>query len=195
MRLPQPTFHTVGSSSEAGLEKFNALVLPLYSSDLGAVAHENDGADQLLAKSEQNLSEILAQWPEYSAKAGEILEIPIARMGKLVRLFILGFGTGSTEDARKAGAALGRKVKSTGYSIRSDYQGGYDETVAHLVAISLSQYGWSLKTQYSKSDQSARAKGATTFTFDSSLEAAVARAGILAEAVWTTRDLIHTPSI
>ena len=194
MRLPQPTFHSVGSSSEAGLEKFNALILPLYSSDLGAVAHENDGADQLLAKCEQNLVEILAQWPEYSAKAGEILEIPIARMGKLVRLFILGFGTGSTEDARKAGAALGRKVKSTRYSIRSAYQGGYDETVAHLVAISLSQYGWSLKTQYSKSDQSARAKGATRFTFDSSLEAAVMRADILAEAVWTTRDLIHTPS-
>ena len=194
MRLPQPTFHAVGSSSEAGLEKFNALILPLYSSDLGAVAHENDGADQLLAKSEENLAEILAQWPEYSAKAGEILEIPLVGMGKLVRLFILGFGTGSTEDARKAGAALGRKVKSTGYSICSVYQGGYDETVAHLVAISLSQYGWSLKTQYSKSDQSARAKGATRFTFDSSLEAAVARAGILAEAVWTTRDLIHTPS-
>lgn len=194
MRLPQPTFHAVGSSSEVSFEKFSALIFPLYSSDLGAVAHGNDGADQLLAKSDQNLAEILAQWPEYSAKAGEILEIPLVGKGKLVRLFILGFGTGSTEDSRKAGAALGRKVKSTGYSIRSAYQGGYDETVAHLVAISLSQYGWSLKTHYSKSDQSARAKGATRFTFDASLEAAVVRAGILAEAVWTTRDLIHTPS-
>jgi leucyl aminopeptidase len=133
-------------------------------------------------------------WPDFTAKAGEILEIPIRGAGKLERLFILGLGGGSVEESRKAGASLGRKVKATGYSIYSAFLGDFDATLAHLVAISLSQYGWSLKSDYSKADKSARSKGATAFTFDSTLNAAVERATILAEAVWTTRDLIHTPS-
>jgi leucyl aminopeptidase len=194
MRLPQPTFSTVGPLSDLEIQEFGALVLPAYSSEVGPALEDGAFTDQLLTISGQSLEEIVGQWPDYTAKAGEILEIPLSHAGELTRLYILGFGSGSLEDSRKAGAALGRKVKSSGYSLLSAYRGGHDEAVAHLTAISLSQYGWSLKSEHSKADKSARSKGATSFTFDGSLVAAAERATILAEAVWTTRDLIHTPS-
>jgi leucyl aminopeptidase len=194
MQLPQPTFTTVGSITERALTQFNALVIPAYASDGGPEVYSNEITGQILAMSGHAYSEILAQWPNFAAKPGEVVEIPLTRSGELVRLFILGFGSGSIEDARKAGAAFGRKVKSNGYSIFSTYSGEYDPALAHMVALSLSQYGWNLKSDYSKSDKSAREKGVTSFTFDAELSSVAERATILAEATWRSRDLIHTPS-
>ncbi len=194
MHLPQPTFTTVGSISEQTLVKFNALVIPAFISDAGPEVEATQITSQILEKSGNTYTDILQQWPNFTAKAGEILEIPLTQSGKLVRLFILGFGSDSVEDARKAGAAFGRTVKSTGYSIFSTYSGEYDAALAHMVALSLSQYGWNLKSDYSKSNVSAREKGATSFTFGEELLDVAERATILAEATWRTRDLIHTPS-
>ena len=199
MHLPQPTFKSVGSMSAVDLEKFNAVVVPIYLGDgaptLGTATLAGQNLSTMaLAKCNQSCAEILADWPDFTGKAGEIIEIPLLRSGNLTRLFIVGFATGGIEDSRKAGAALGRKVKSTGYSIFSTFVAGYDEALAHIVALSLSQYGWSIKSDYSKSDKSARAKGATSFTFSETLSKAIDRASILAEATWETRDLIHTPS-
>ena len=194
MRLPQPTLSTVGSLSKENLEKYNGLVLPAYSSESGPSLPENALSEQILEAAGQEFNVLLTMWPDFSAKAGEILEIPLTASGKLQRLFVLGLGSGSLEESRKAGAALGRKVKSTGYSIFSAFTAEFNESVAHLVAISLSQYGWNVKSDYSTSDKSARSKGEVAFTFDATLSGAAQRATILAEAVWTTRDLIHTPS-
>ena len=194
MQLPQPTFTTVGSITEHGFEKYNALVFPAFSTDDGAGADSTELSSLLLQKSGLTFKEIRKQWPDYSAKAGEILEIPLTGVGKLTRLFILGFGTGSIEDARKAGAALGRKSKGTGFSVFNSYVGEFDASVAHLVAISLSQYGWNVKSEYSKSDKKARERGATSYTFSTDIDDAIKRATILSHAVWVTRDLIHTPS-
>ena len=194
MHLPQPTFTTVGSITEHGFEKYNALVFPAFSTDGGAEADSTELSSLLLEKSGLTFKEIRKQWPDYSAKAGEILEIPLTGVGKLTRLFILGFGTGSIEDARKAGAALGRKSKGTGFSVFNSYVGEFDASVAHLVAISLSQYGWNVKSEYSKSDKKARERGATSYTFSTDIDDAIKRATILSHAVWVTRDLIHTPS-
>ncbi len=203
MHLPQPIFKTVGSTSAQDLENFNVVVVPAYIGDrtpILAKSEVNGGltgqmlATMALAKCNQSFAEILSDWPDFSGKPGEIIEIPLLRSGNLTRLFVVGFGTGSIDDSRKAGATLGRKVKSTGYSIFSAFIAGYDESVAHIVALSLAQYGWNLKSDYSKSDTSARAKGVTTFSFSDSLSEALARAIILAEATWQTRDLIHTPS-
>src|ERR1019366_2464660 len=199
MHLPQPTFKSVGSMSAVDLEKFNAVVVPIYLGDgaptLGTATLAGQNLSTMaLAKCNQSCAEILADWPDFTGKAGEIIEIPLLRSGNLTRLFIVGFATGGIEDSRKAGAALGRKVKSTGYSIFSTFVAGYDEALAHIVALSLSQYGWSIKSDYSKSDKSARAKGAASFTFIETLSEAIERAVILADATWQTRDLIHTPS-
>jgi leucyl aminopeptidase len=194
MRLPQPAFTTVGSLNPQELEKFNAVVLPVGTGESGPLLDGSELASSALAKSHLTFAHILAQWPEYTGKAGEILEIPLTDAGNLTRLFLLGLGSYEIDDARKAGAALGRKVRATGFSVFSTYADEYDAEVAHLVAISLAQYGWNLKSDYSKSDKSARSKGATTFTFISSVAGAAERATLLAEATWTTRDLIHTPS-
>ena len=198
MHLPQPTFGVVDFASlknlAKSLEKYGALVLPVSTTDSGPVADSGSLATSFLLKSGQSFEEILENWPDFSGQAGEILEIPITPNGNLTRLFVLGIGSGSVEDARKAGASLGRKVKLMGYSVLSAYAGNYEAAVAHLVAISLAQYGWNLKSQYSLSDMSARKKGATSFFFDSSQKDATVRANILAQATWLTRDLIHTPS-
>ena len=198
MHLPQPTFGVVDFSNtknlDKTLEKFGALVLPVSTTDSGPIADSSSLGISLLAKSGQSFADILNNWPDFSGKSGEILEIPIAPIGNLTRLFVLGIGSGSIEDARKSGAALGRKVKLMGYPVLSAYCGEYDATVAHCVAISLSQYGWNLKSEHSQSDKSAREKGATSFFFDASQKDAIARADILAQATWITRDLIHTPS-
>lgn len=194
MRLPQPTFTTVEVFGEVELQKYEVIVLPAYSSEDGPILENGAETLELLAFCGESFNEVLAKWPDYLAKPGELIEIPLTNSGKLIRLLILGVGTGSAPDSRKAGAALGRKVKSTGYSIFSAYTADFDTGVAHLTAISLAQYGWSLKSAHSKADKSAREKGPSHFTFGSSFEEAVRRASILAEAVWITRDLIHTPS-
>lgn len=197
MHLPQPTFHTVGSLGEKDLQKFDLLVVPAFASDTpdeGPQIETSPAATQLLEFSHQDFAEIALQWPDFKGKAGELIEIPIKVKGRTSRLFIVGFGENTIEDARKAGAALGRKVKSKGFTIYSAYVGGYDAALAHLVALSLSQYGWSLKSSYSKSEVSARELGPTKFIFAADLTEAATRATIIAEATWLTRDLIHTPS-
>ncbi len=194
MHLPAPLFRHSGSLVDANLGKFNAVVLVAAKNEDALELSSSAFAEKTLAALGLSFETILSQWRDYVAKAGEILEVPITDKGALHRLYILGIGNASLEDSRKAGSALGRKVKSTGYSLLHGFEGEYDAAVAHLVAFSLSQYGWNVKSDYSKSDMSAREKGATSLTLDSSLESAITRAEILAESVWTTRDLIHTPS-
>jgi leucyl aminopeptidase len=194
MQLPAPTFRNSGSILTANLESFDAVVIPVIKFEDSLQSTSEAFAQSTFSSLGLSLETILKQWPDYSAKAGEILEIPIQDLGKLHRLFILGFGSASIDDARKAGAALGRKVKGTGYSIISGFNEEYDVAVAHLVAFSISQYGWNIKSDYSKADKSARAKGSTVLTVDTDLEVATQRAEVLADAVWITRDLIHTPS-
>lgn len=209
MHLPEPTFQIVGwfdgsdpsnlsdlsnLSVLTELEVLDALVLPAHSSDQGPWIDSTASSEYALTLSKISYIEILEQWPDFKGKAGELIEIPVTSVGQCTRIFILGFGDGSIEEARKAGAVLGRKVKATGFSVYSAYAGNYDAAVAHLLAISLSQYGWNLKSAHSTSDLTARAKGGTSFFFNSSQEDAVRRASIIAEATWRTRDLIHTPS-
>jgi len=194
VHLPQPTFGVISSFGTSELEKFNALVLPVSASEDGPFIDSGLLVTSVVSKSGLTFKEILTQWPDFSGKAGELLEIPIEQIGNLTRLLVLGVGSSTLEDCRKSGAALGRKVKGTGFSLFSAFTADYDQAVSHIVAISLSQYGWNLKSDYSKSDKSARAKGATSFSFEASQGEAAARATILAEATWFTRDLIHTPS-
>ena len=199
MHLPQPTFSTLDSISAQALEKFDAIVIPAFAGEkspsLGSLSFaENDPVMLALAKCKKSFDEILGDWPDFAAKAGEILEIPLPHIGKLTRLYVLGFGAGTPKDARKAGAAIGRKVKGSGYSLFSAYSSEFDQVLSHVIALSLSQYGWNVKTDSSKADKSARAKGSTNFVFVEHNKEAIKRAVILADATWVTRDLIHTPS-
>ena len=134
MHLPAPLFRHSGSLVDANLRKFDAVVLVAVKNEETVELLSKSFADSTLSTLSLSFETILSQWPDYSAKSGEILEIPVVDKGSLHRLFILGIGSASIDDARKAGASLGRKVKSTGYSILHGYEGEYDAAVSHLVA-------------------------------------------------------------
>jgi len=157
--------------------------------------------DAALATTDFSFEETLELWPKYSAKAGEILEITAKRDGKAIRIYLLGVGASTLEDYRKAGAALGRKVKGSGLRILvtlfASHTGKlHNEEVrshagAFLTAYSLAQYGFELK---STGESSAKTRTAAVALFAPHLAPEIARSEILSEAVWNARDLIHTPS-
>ena len=95
-------------------------------------------------------------------------------------------GDGSLASLRSAGAALGRKVRGKAVELISLVAQSRLEIRAHAVSILLGAYTWNLKT--GKPAEIARIAIATK---DS---ASVAEAGVIAQALYTARDLIHTPS-
>jgi len=122
-----------------------------------------------------------------TAKAGELFEIPVLNSQATVdRLYLLGLGDHSLSALRSAGAALGRKVRGKAVELVSLCADSKSEIRAHGVSILLGAYSWNLKT--GKTSEIATVAIATK---DSG---AVAEAAILARALYTARDLIHTPS-
>ena len=65
MHLPQPTFTTVGSITEHGFEKYNALVFPAFSTDGGAEADSTELSSLLLEKSGLTFKEIRKAWLDH----------------------------------------------------------------------------------------------------------------------------------
>ncbi len=135
------------------------------------------------------------QWPDFSGKAGEILEVPVSHPKfPISRIYLVGVGEGASSDLRKAGAALGRKVKSSGKVVldaclavrKSPTSREREAAVAHSVALVSSSYLWNLKT--------ASTGVPAKFIIFGNLEAEVGYARTLSTAVWRARDLIHTPS-
>lgn len=122
-----------------------------------------------------------------TAKAGELFEIPVLNSQATVdRLYLVGLGDHSLSALRSAGAALGRKVRGKAVELVSLCADSKSEIRAHGVSILLGAYSWNLKT--GKTSEIATVAIATK---DSG---AVAEAAILARALYTARDLIHTPS-
>ena len=102
------------------------------------------------------------------------------------RLYLVALGECTLKDYRAAGAALGRKVRGKAVNLISLLPIKKAEVKAHAVSIALGAYSWNLKT-------SAPAE-IPTFTIATDEDAALAEASAIAEALVTTRDLIHTPS-
>ncbi len=122
-----------------------------------------------------------------TAKAGELFEIPVLNSDATVdRLYLIGLGDHSLSALRTAGAALGRKVRGKAVELISLCAESKSEIRAHGVSILLGTYSWSLKT-----GKTAEIATIAIATKDSG---AVAEAAILARALYTARDLIHTPS-
>lgn len=123
----------------------------------------------------------------FTGKCGEILEIAFpAKKSALSRIYLVGVGEKTPADLRKAGAALGRKVKGTKAKLLSLAPSNAKNALTHLIALGLSNYTWSEKTS---------AKPDTPELLIAEEYAPVAnKAAILVEATWKARDLIHTPS-
>ncbi|CAN2214617.1 PepB Leucyl aminopeptidase [Candidatus Nanopelagicaceae bacterium] len=102
------------------------------------------------------------------------------------RLYLVGIGDQSLKDFRAAGAALGRKVRGKALNLISLLPSKKAEVKAHAISIVLGAYTWNLKT--------GTPAEIPTFSIATTELDALAEANAIAEALVTTRDLIHTPS-
>jgi leucyl aminopeptidase len=122
-----------------------------------------------------------------SNKAGEIFEIPVTHSGADVdRLYLVNLGDKSLPSLRTAGAALGRKVRGKAVELVSLCAQSRLEIRAHAVSILLGAYTWNLKT--------GKTAEIATITIATKDHDAVHEASVIASALYTARDLIHTPS-
>ena len=122
-----------------------------------------------------------------STKAGEIFEIPVAHDDADVdRLYLVNLGDQSLSALRTAGAALGRKVRGKAVELVSLCAQSQLEIRAHAVSILLGAYTWNLKT--------GKTAEIATISIATKNKDAVREASVIASALYTARDLIHTPS-
>ena len=127
----------------------------------------------------------LNNWPEFIAKSGEIIEVPIS-VGSLTRIYLVGIGDASDDDLRKASTALGRKVKGTNTVLLSALSTEKEKVITQGVAFILSNYQYSLKSEQKEKKP--------TFVIYGDYQKEIEYAEILASSVWQARNLIHTPS-
>ena len=139
-----------------------------------------------------NLTSELKKWPDYVAKSGEIIELPIATGNKgLIRIYLVGVGESKRDDYRKAGISIARKVKGSGQQVALAVVENRLFIENFVTSLILASYVWNQKTP--KKDE----KGAAEFVFiEKGKEFAkeINRGVELASGVWSARDLIHTPS-
>jgi leucyl aminopeptidase len=122
-----------------------------------------------------------------SAKAGELFEIPVLHeQSDIERLYLVGLGDESLTAYRAAGAAIGRKVRGKAVEVISLCAESASQLKAHGVSALLGAYVWNLKTE-----KAAEIPSIVLATKD---EETVQRASVIAEALYTARDMIHTPS-
>ncbi|MEY4087473.1 MAG: hypothetical protein RIU70_583, partial [Actinomycetota bacterium] len=122
-----------------------------------------------------------------TGKAGELFEIPVLHKDSTVdRIFLVAVGDGSLTSLRAAGAALGRKVRGKAIELVSLLAQSRAEIRAHGVSILLGAYTWNLKT--------GKPAEIATIALATKDSASVAEASVIARALYTARDLIHTPS-
>ena len=143
-----------------------------------------------------DLESEVAKWPEYSAKPGEILEIAasIESMPALRKIYLVGIGEADLDAYRKVGAALGRKIKGGQISLLHGLpkEATSEKNVAaHVAALAISQYQWNLKSEAKKSTSSILIQPERDAV---AVQKDLDRALVVVNAVWTARDLVHTPS-
>lgn len=178
-----PTLKNI-NEDELDFSLFNAIAIPVLAKDEIKII-ETKFIKTLIDFAAIDLNKEIKKWPDFTAKAGEIIEVAI-NVDNLTRIYLVGVGSENPDDLRKASAALGRKVKNTNTTLVSAIASDNNLVVVSSTALLLSCYQYSLK-----SDQ--KVKKPTFLILGNYLDQ-VERADILATAVWQARDLIHTPS-
>jgi len=168
----------------------SAYVLALGFTKQGDEKIEITGSPRVVAAIEKfyeiNLIDEIAFF-QPTGKAGELFEIPVLHKDSTVdRLFLVAVGDGSLTSLRAAGAALGRKVRGKAIELVSLLAQSRAEIRAHGVSILLGAYTWNLKT--------GKPAEIATIALATKDSASVAEASVIARALYTARDLIHTPS-
>ena len=180
--LPDVTNSTV--RSEKLFKDITAVAIPVSQGEKVSIK-KSDLVKLLTSHTKIDLEIELANWPEFTAKAGEIIEIPLA-IESLTRIFLVGVGESNDEDIRKASAALSRKVKGTQIRLLTGLVEDKKQIDIHVAAITLANYQFSMKSEKKNKKPS--------FVLYGDFSDEIARALIFAKATWQARDLIHTPS-
>jgi leucyl aminopeptidase len=126
-------------------------------------------------------------------KAAEVVDITVGRRDCPVeRVLLVGVGDGSPQDARRAGAAIGRRA-GTGTRVATDTGDGLDELAlrAHIEGLLLATYRFRLG---SKDKPPSLRRVDLHVRAGSGLTRALSTATITARAVHLARDLANTPS-
>jgi leucyl aminopeptidase len=178
---PKLTYH---SEDKLDLSNFTAVAIPVLPGEKIELS-KNKFLTIVSNFTKLDLSIELNNWPEFTAKPGEIIEVPIS-VGSLTRIYLVGMGSESDDDLRKASTALGRKVKGTNCVLLSALATEKEKVITQGVAFILSNYQYSLKSEQKEKKP--------TFVVYGEFKDEVEYAEILASAVWQARNLIHTPS-
>jgi leucyl aminopeptidase len=136
---------------------------------------------------------MLVERQSSAGKAGEIVDIPVARRDCAVeRVLLVGLGDGSPQAARRAGAAIGRTA-AKGTRVATDTGYGLDEFAlrAHIEGLLLATYSFSL---VSKDKTPSLRRVDLHLRTRSGLRRALSTAAVTARAVHLARDLANTPS-
>jgi leucyl aminopeptidase len=175
--------------SDIDFSKYDAVAVPIAKSDNGLELGNPKAVKAIEKYFNIKLDNLLSNWPDATGKAGELIEVPIsAPEAKISRIYFVGIGDNSSDDLRKAGTSLSRKVKSSGSAILNALVTTKQSARNHSVAIALASYTWSQKSPPPK------VLKAASFTLAGNFENEISDARLLAEGVWLARDLIHTPS-
>ena len=180
--LPEVTNSTV--RSEKLFKDITAVAIPVSQGEKVTIK-KSDLVKLLTTHTKIDLTIELANWPEFTAKAGEIIEVPL-KIDNLTRIYLVGVGEGADEDIRKASAALSRKVKGSQAKVLTGLVEDKKQIDIHVAALALANYQFSLKSDKKSKKPS--------FVVYGDFADQIERALIFAKATWQARDLIHTPS-
>jgi leucyl aminopeptidase len=172
------------------------LVLPLIPGDSGPEAVEGVAESGLTQVLPASLTDLFAHY-SLTGKPGELAHFPVPRDQGLVRLALLGVGSGSPDDLRKAGAALARAARGNERVALAWPGSGAEAATAFAEGVLLASYTFSLKTSEVPDDRrpAASVEVASGDGDDGSLAGALERGTALAAATALARDLINTPSL
>jgi leucyl aminopeptidase len=157
--------------------------------------NENDeflieGPSQLVSQIAKHFEVILLDELTFfspTGKAGELFEIPVsATDSETERIYLVGLGDKSLASIRLAAAAVGRKVRGKNIQVFAACTDGVDESHAFAVSLTLGSYLWNLKT-----DKEIKSP---TFFIATNDQETLDDAVVIAKAICTARDLVHTPA-
>jgi leucyl aminopeptidase len=175
--------HSIGKN-ESIFKNITAVAIPVKQ-DEKLIVKKTELVKLLINHTKLDLNIELANWPEFTAKSGELIEIPL-KVDELTRIYLVGVGTAADDDIRKAITTIARKVKGSDAKVLSAIVEDKKQIEISVISMVLANYQFTFKSEKKNKRPS--------FVIYGDFEEEVDRAIIFAKATWRARDLIHTPS-
>lgn len=175
------------------------VALPVVPSDGDDVPRVGAGGDEVAAALHLDLTDVLAR-EDVSGKPGTIATVPVVSHGDsgsegtgVTSVHLIGVGSATADDLRRAGAALGRAVRGR-ERVATTIASTADEAAlrAFVEGVVLSTFAMGAYKGAGLDDDALPA--ATVALAGEEREDTVAAANTVAAAAWLARELVHTPS-